>query len=92
MLWFDMVCRVRMECNGKWHLGPFHAHKTHRVKPKIANIINDSLKVYTFDYVEVRCKNAQKCFGHTWAYLGILGHTWAYLAVSWLCWQDIGPL
>ena len=34
MLWFDMVRRVRMERNGKWHLWPFHAHTTHHVKPQ----------------------------------------------------------
>ena len=34
MLWFDMVCRVRMERNGKWQLWPFHAHTIHHVKPQ----------------------------------------------------------
>ena len=34
MLWFEIVCRVRMEGNGKWQLWPFHAHTTHHVKPK----------------------------------------------------------
>ena len=74
MLWLYMVCRVRMERNGKWHLWPFHAHTTHRIKPKKSSTLHMMFfKIYSFDCVEVRRKKAQKCFGHT-----------RVLAVSWL--------
>ena len=57
------------------------SHDTPSQTKKIVKITYDKFKIYSFDCVEVRCKKAQKCFGHT-----------RILAVSWHCWQDIGPL